>query len=88
MGVAAGAAGVRHFDASFGGAGGHPAQLQYGGGCTGSVCTEDLVNLFKSIGIETGIDLEGLVETARFCEQAIGRKLYGYVTRTGLNPLR
>jgi hydroxymethylglutaryl-CoA lyase len=80
-------AGVRHFDSSFGGVGGHPAKVQYGGGFTGNVCTEDLVNLFESMGIQTGIDLEGLLATAEFCEQALGRELYGRVTRSGLNPL-
>jgi hydroxymethylglutaryl-CoA lyase len=80
-------AGVRHFDSSFGGVGGHPAKVQYGGGFTGNVCTEDLVNLFESMGIDTGIDLEGLLATAEFCEQALGRELYGRVTRSGLNPL-
>src|SRR5262249_11608047 len=44
--LAAYEAGMRHFDCAFGGAGGHPAQVQYGGGYTGNVCTEDLVNLF------------------------------------------
>ncbi|MCX7960710.1 MAG: hydroxymethylglutaryl-CoA lyase [Burkholderiales bacterium] len=86
--VAAWEAGVRHFDSSFGGAGGHPAQLRYGDGYTGNVCTEDLVNLFESMGIATGIDLDGLIETARLCEQALGRELHGRVTRTGLNPIR
>jgi hydroxymethylglutaryl-CoA lyase len=85
--VAAYEAGVRHFDSSFGGVGGHPAKVQYGGGFTGNVCTEDLVNLFESMGIDTGIDLEGLLATAEFCEQALGRELYGRVTRSGLNPL-
>jgi hydroxymethylglutaryl-CoA lyase len=85
--VAAYQAGVRHFDSSFGGAGGHPAKVQYGGGFTGNVCTEDLVNLFESMGIETGIDLEGLLDTARFCEKTLGRELYGRVTRSGVNPL-
>lgn len=80
-------AGVRHFDSSFGGVGGHPAKVQYGGGFTGNVCTEDLVNLFESMGIQTGIDLDGLLATAQFCEQALGRELYGRVTRSGLNPL-
>ena len=80
-------AGVRHFDSSFGGVGGHPAKVQYGGGFTGNVCTEDLVNLFESMGIHTGIDLDGLLATAEFCEQALGRELYGRVTRSGLNPL-
>ena len=80
-------AGVRHFDSSFGGVGGHPAKVQYGGGFTGNVCTEDLVNLFESMGVQTGIDLDGLLATAQFCEQALGRELYGRVTRSGLNPL-
>ncbi len=85
--VAAYDAGVRHFDASFGGVGGHPAKVKYGGGFTGNVCTEDLVNLFESMGIATGIDLDGLLATAEFCEQTLGRELYGRVTRSGLNPL-
>jgi len=85
--VAAYEAGVRHFDSSFGGVGGHPAKVKYGGGYTGNVCTEDLVNLFESMGIATGIDMKGLLATAEFCEQALGRELYGRVTRTGLNPL-
>jgi hydroxymethylglutaryl-CoA lyase len=80
-------AGVRHFDSSFGGVGGHPAKVEYGGGFTGNVCTEDLVNLFESMGIRTGIDLAGLLATAEFCERALGRELYGRVTRSGLNPL-
>ncbi len=85
--VAAYEAGVRHFDSSFGGVGGHPAKVKYGGGYTGNVCTEDLVNLFESMGIDTGIDLDGLVETAAMCEQTLGRELYGRVVRSGLNPL-
>jgi len=86
--VAAYEAGVRHFDSSFGGVGGHPAKVEYGGGHTGNVCTEDLVNLFESMGIATGIDLNGLLDTAELCEQALGRELHGRVTRSGLNPLR
>ena len=85
--VAAYEAGVRHFDSSFGGVGGHPAKVKYGGGFTGNVCTEDLVNLLESMGIATGIDLDGLLATAEFCEQTLGRELYGRVTRSGLNPL-
>jgi len=85
--VAAYDAGVRYFDASFGGVGGHPAKVKYGGGHTGNVCTEDLVNLFESMGIATGIDLDGLLATAQLCEQALGRELHGHVTRSGLSPL-
>ena len=85
--VAAYEAGVRYFDSSFGGVGGHPAKVKYGGGFTGNVCTEDLVNLFESMGIPTGIDRGGLLATAQACEQALGRELHGRVTRSGLSPL-
>jgi hydroxymethylglutaryl-CoA lyase len=86
--VAALEAGVRHFDSSFGGVGGHPAKVKYGGGHTGNVCTEDLVSLLESMGVATGIDLDGLLATAQYCEQALGRELHGRVTRSGLNPVR
>jgi hydroxymethylglutaryl-CoA lyase len=79
--VAAWEAGVRWFDSSFGGVGGHPAKVQYGGGYTGNVCTEDLVSLLESMGVATGIDLDGLVATARFCEEVLGRELHGRVAR-------
>jgi hydroxymethylglutaryl-CoA lyase len=78
--VAAYEAGVRYFDSAFGGVGGHPAKVQYGGGYTGNVCTEDLVSLFESMGIGTGIDLDRLIDTARYCEQVLGRELHGRVT--------
>lgn len=84
--VAAYEAGVRFFDSSFGGVGGHPAKVKYGGGFTGNVCTEDLVSLFESMGINTGIDLGGLLGVAEFCEQVLGRELHGRVTRSGLHP--
>lgn len=82
--VAAFDAGVRHFDSSFGGVGGHPAQIKYGGGYTGNVCTEDLAAMFEAMGIDTGLDMDRLVETARFCEETLGRPLHGKVARTGL----
>ena len=85
--MAAFEAGVRFFDASFGGVGGHPARVKYGGGFTGNVCTEDLVNLFESQGVRTGIDLGALLDTAEYCEQVLGRELHGRVTRSGLSPL-
>lgn len=85
--VAAYDAGVRYFDSAIGGVGGHPAKVKYGGGFTGNVCTEDLVNLFESMGISTGIDLPGLIETAAWCEQVLGRELHGHMVRSGLNPL-
>ncbi len=84
--VAAFEAGIRHFDCAFGGVGGHPAGVRYGEGHTGNVATEDLVSLFESMGIDTGIDLGQLLETARCCEQALGRALDARVLRSGLHP--
>jgi hydroxymethylglutaryl-CoA lyase len=81
-------AGVRDFDSCFGGAGGHPATIQYGGGYTGNVCTEDWVDLLESLGEATGIDLTELVAVAQACEAVLGRQLHGRVSRSGLNPLK
>src|SRR5436190_16630890 len=48
--------GVRHFDSSMGGLGGCP----FAPGASGNVITEDLVFMFESMGVKTGIDLEKL----------------------------
>lgn len=82
--VAAHEAGVRNFDSAFGGIGGHPAQLVYGGGFTGNVATEDLVNMFEAMGVPTGLDLTTLIETAHRCEEVLGRQLHSMVARSGL----
>ncbi|PZG45106.1 hydroxymethylglutaryl-CoA lyase [Spongiactinospora gelatinilytica] len=81
--VAALEAGCRDFDTAIGGVGGHPAQIQYGGGITGNVCTEDLVNLLESEGVSTGLDLGLLMAASRRCEQALGRTLHSMVARAG-----
>ena len=85
--VAALDAGVTHFDCAIGGVGGHPAKVQYGGGHTGNVCTEDWVALLESMGVRTGVDLDGLLATAAWCEEVLGRPLHSRVLRSGLNPL-
>jgi len=58
--LAAYAAGVRVFDASFGGLGGCP----FAPGATGNVATEDVVWTLERMGIDTGIDLEPLLAAA------------------------
>lgn len=60
--------GVAVFDASVGGLGGCP----YAAGASGNVATEDVVYLLNGLGIETGIDLDVLVDTAAW----ISAKLY------------
>jgi hydroxymethylglutaryl-CoA lyase len=81
--VAALDAGCRAFDSAFGGVGGHPARIRYGGGHTGNVATEDLVNLLESMGIDTGLDLDRIMVASRACEQALGRELHSAVARAG-----
>ncbi|WZB67952.1 hydroxymethylglutaryl-CoA lyase [Achromobacter xylosoxidans] len=85
--VAALEAGVTHFDCAFGGVGGHPAKVRYGGGHTGNVATEDLVSLFESMGVRTGLDLAGLAAVSAHCQEALGRALHSRVAQSGLNPL-
>jgi hydroxymethylglutaryl-CoA lyase len=81
--VAALEAGCRHFDSSMGGVGGHPSQVKYGGGYTGNVATEDLVNLLETLGFDTGLDLDAVLQASRSCEQTLGRELNSMVARSG-----
>ena len=76
-------AGCRRFDAAMGGIGGHPAHIQYGTGQTGNVATEDLVNMFESMGVHTGLDLAELANASRACEAVLGRRLNSQVARAG-----
>lgn len=85
--LAAYQAGVRHFDCAIGGTGGHPAQLNYGQGHTGNVCTEDLAVMFETMGVPTGLHLEDLLPVVGACEKALGRSLDGRTARSGLGLL-
>ena len=76
--------GVRDFDASVGGLGGCP----YAPGAAGNLATEDLVYMLHGMGIETGIDLERLVEAGRVAESAVGRTLPGKVHQAGVRSLK
>lgn len=70
-------AGVRTFDVCTAGLGGCP----FVKGAAGNVPTEDAVNMFESMGISTGIDLEGVCEAAAYLEFALGRHLPGRMQR-------
>jgi len=61
--------GVRVADASVAGLGGCP----YANGATGNVATEDLVYLLQGLGLETGVDLDALCDTARWISSELGR---------------
>lgn len=69
--------GIRRFDASVGGLGGCP----FAPGATGNVATEDLVYLLEAVGLDTGIDLQGLREAVRLAEAATERALGGRILR-------
>jgi hydroxymethylglutaryl-CoA lyase len=66
-------AGVTIFDSSLGGLGGCP----YAPGAAGNLATEDLVYMLHGLGIETGINLEKLVDAGQLAEQILGKELPG-----------
>ncbi|MCX6394965.1 MAG: hydroxymethylglutaryl-CoA lyase [Propionibacteriales bacterium] len=61
--------GIRTFDASAGGLGGCP----YAKSATGNLATEDLVWMFRGLGVETGVDLDALVATSTWMAGILGR---------------
>jgi hydroxymethylglutaryl-CoA lyase len=72
--------GVSIFDGSIGGLGGCP----YAPGASGNVATEDLVNMLEEMGIETGVNLNKLIDCARFANKIVRKELPGHLIRSGL----
>ncbi|QQS11834.1 MAG: hydroxymethylglutaryl-CoA lyase [Rhodospirillales bacterium] len=73
--------GVTKFDASIGGLGGCPFAATEG--AAGNICTEDLAFMCAEMGVETGLDLEALVECGRLAETVVRRPLPGHLMRGG-----
>jgi hydroxymethylglutaryl-CoA lyase len=73
-------AGVTRFDSSIGGLGGCPFAPR----AVGNVCTEDMVNMFRGMNVETGTDLEGLIEAAKWLERNMERPLDGMLIKAGI----
>jgi hydroxymethylglutaryl-CoA lyase len=73
--------GVTRFDSSVAGLGGCPFAGHKG--AAGNVCTEDLVFMCNEMGIETGIDLDALIECAKLAEDVVGHPLPGAVMKGG-----
>ncbi len=67
--------GVWNFQSSVAGLGGCP----YAKGATGNVATEDVVYMLQGMGIETGIDLDKLIDAGQFISDALGRKPHSRV---------
>ena len=79
--------GVTMFDACVAGLGGCPFAAHKG--AAGNVCTEDLVFMCQEMGIETGIDLDKMIECAQLAEEIVGHPLPGSVKMGGnLEKLR
>lgn len=62
--------GISIFHSSVAGLGGCP----YAKGATGNVATEDVLYLMNGLGIETGIDIDAVVDAGQFIAQHLGRK--------------
>ena len=75
-------AGVHALDASIGGIGGCP----FAPAATGNIPSEDLTYMLDRLGVETGIDIEALIETAHWIETQLGRPVPAMVSRAGNFP--
>lgn len=75
-------AGVASLDASLGGIGGCP----FAPNATGNVPTEDLVWMLERGGVDTGMDLDACIETARWLEGVLGKAVPGMLSKAGRFP--
>lgn len=71
--------GVADFDASVGGLGGCP----FAPGASGNIATEEFVHMVEDMGIDSGIDLDALLDAAARAERLVGRTLPSQVLRAG-----
>lgn len=76
--------GVREFDTCLGGMGGCP--YCGNGRAAGQVPTEDFVDLCHEMGIETGYNLDKLIEAVAIAEEVVGHPLWGHVSKSGARP--
>jgi len=72
-------AGCSSYESSFGELGGCPVPA----GATGNIATEDLVSMLHEMGIETGVDLEALLDAARAARRVLRRPLGSHTLVAG-----
>jgi hydroxymethylglutaryl-CoA lyase len=75
-------AGADTLDASLGGLGGCP----FAPAATGNIPTEDLLYMLGRMGLDTGVDLERAIETARWVERQVGHTVPGMLVKAGSFP--
>jgi hydroxymethylglutaryl-CoA lyase len=80
--VAAIECGVTRIDSSIGGVGGCP----FAPAATGNIPTEDLVYMLDRMGVETGVDAEALIDTARWLGTMLEISPPGMLQRAGMFP--
>lgn len=76
-------AGASVVDGSIGGLGGCP----FAPGATGNVASEDVVYLLENSGIDTGLDLDALIDTSRWLSGVMNKPLPGMLGRAGNFPV-
>jgi hydroxymethylglutaryl-CoA lyase len=69
--------GVTVFDSAVAGLGGCP----YAPGATGNVATEDVLYMLNGLGIDTGVDLDAVIDTGVFISEALGRDVASKAAR-------
>lgn len=92
-------AGIIRYESTLGGIGGQPANFVDGvpvagtgsyyyqdPNITGLVCTEDMVVMMDEMGIDTGVDVDRVLEIGRMVEKIVGRRLRSECIRTGRIP--
>jgi len=75
-------AGVHTLDASLGGIGGCP----FAPAATGNIPTEDLVYMLHRCGYDTGVNLDGAIETGKWLQDRLGRAVPGMLVKAGNFP--
>ena len=75
-------AGVDTLDASVGGVGGCP----FAPNATGNIATEDLVYMLNRMGVDHGLDLDALIDTARWLAGPLGKPVPSMVSKAGGFP--
>ena len=73
-------------DGTIGGFGGCP--YCGNGRATGMAPSEDILHMMEDMGIETGVDIDKLIDTVWMAERIVGRELYGHVSKAGPRPKR
>ena len=71
-------------DGTIGGYGGCP--YCGNGRSTGMAPSEDLLHMMEDMGVETGVDIDKLIDCVWMAEKIMGRELYGHVSKAGPRP--